>query len=659
MAKRALDDSDDYDHETPEASGSSLSKRRHLDVLSTPARPPRTSSSCSLYSTPYTPYSYSIPSDSPSNPFGFNRRSVKLVLPRESSFSRHLALRFQLVDAPDLPPIRKRPRGRMIRDKNGRIVNWDQEGTYRIVQVPLNYTFRHLHALIIFLFDGDPTHAREPPPPTKSEPGYLFEVLCDVTFFPDRLQQPGHIRSGSTFAKASRMQDPYYSSQSILDLVEKAESDTAEELPFFEGEDWTWENEDDYALSNVWPPGGDLDRAIIYRHDAKRVIHITVCTQTIPPRKGVGNKPFVFRAYETVHLDPKSPAPGSIFPPSPFKKPALPIHSLPTPSPTDSSVSPVKPSPVPTSDGPAASASSSKQRRLSPTLESIDPFSNPFKKVVKASASTATVSTSSAQSIFSKRHKAEPAPPSPVEPVADSDADAAGSSDEEEAPFDGGLDPKAWNRHDAFSRFLARFAGPPPIEPGKPIPTNTSESALDDEVDGDSPLRIPGSSRSSSFSDACSVWEGSSPLRLPLVTPAPADTLTRIRNERALRKLRQLTEDNLKETEREALEQERRAQRAKERKEARVREEERRKAAEKLKEERARRVQTARTCRRVTKPKENDETEAGYEDGDGPGEHPGAVVAVDWNPFDCEGTQFGYFGSEPEPDPDFVDSDEV
>src|SRR5258708_26397076 len=43
-------------------------------------------------------------------------------------------------------------------------------------------------------------------------------------------------------------------------------------------------------------------------------VHITVNSQTVPQRKGVGKMPFVFRAHGTVGLDPPHPSSPSSSP---------------------------------------------------------------------------------------------------------------------------------------------------------------------------------------------------------------------------------------------------------------------------------------------------------------------------------------------------------
>ncbi|KAF7969759.1 hypothetical protein HWV62_26052 [Athelia sp. TMB] len=112
-------------------------KRR---LVSISAGPFAFSSPSTIASTSTTPYSarayYHVPpSDSPSNPFGRIRKR-DLTLPRPTSFSKHLPLRLQVVH------ISGKGAGRAGE-------------AHRIVQVPLNYTFRHLKKLLDFLFTPD------------------------------------------------------------------------------------------------------------------------------------------------------------------------------------------------------------------------------------------------------------------------------------------------------------------------------------------------------------------------------------------------------------------------------------------------------------------------------------------------------------------------
>lgn len=228
-------------------------KRRHL---SSPLPPSSPCASSSLLATPRTP-AWTVPADSPTNPFGRIRRlRHDTTLPLPTSFSKHLPLRFQL--------IRSRSDGRDL--KKG--------GVYRVVQVPLNYTLAHLRKLIAYVFDpakdGEitvPYNLRRPPnrpartvssnkgkgkePATSTNPiGHLFEVRKQV-----KVGHDGAIEKGLTWVKSSTTRDPYHypgnDPQDTLFLDD-------------ESDQWRWEAEEDIQLAKVWPKGGDLTRAIVY-----------------------------------------------------------------------------------------------------------------------------------------------------------------------------------------------------------------------------------------------------------------------------------------------------------------------------------------------------------------------------------------------------------
>jgi hypothetical protein len=176
-----------------------------------------------------------------------------------------LPLRFQLI----------RP------DGDGRS-HTNKDGVYRVVQVPLTYTLGHLRKLIKFVFQPAKESEmggsyrfrraaryasiplRERHPATSSskgkqpalgfdhEPGHLFEVQKDI-----EISRSGEITSGKTTLKASTARDPYHypgngSEGSLLD-AEDGEDDI-----------WRWEAEEDFQLSQLWAPGGDLEKGIIY-----------------------------------------------------------------------------------------------------------------------------------------------------------------------------------------------------------------------------------------------------------------------------------------------------------------------------------------------------------------------------------------------------------
>lgn len=264
-----------FDHVEPSSPtvppSSSPSKRIHT---STPAS--RSTATCnSVFSTPYTPSVYSIPADSPTNPLGLKRRVNNLTLPKATPFSKHVALRFQLVtttnaspppasslwDAspdslPSSSPSADAPK-KGVYLKNPAAAQYARQGTYRIVQVPLSYTFRHLRALIQFLFSCDPDTKR------PCVPGHLFAVQRGIS-----IGGPGEITRGRLRVKLSCARDPYYSSRSLADLIAVAETQGQGEEDLEDEEEdasWRWEGEDDFTLGHVWEVRSrDPTRGIIY-----------------------------------------------------------------------------------------------------------------------------------------------------------------------------------------------------------------------------------------------------------------------------------------------------------------------------------------------------------------------------------------------------------
>ena len=257
MPKRTFEQ---LDPSSPNQPSSSPSKRIHT---STPAS---RSTASSLFSTPYTPSVYSIPADSPTNPLGLERRVNNLTLPKATPFSKHIALRFHLKTDGDAPPSKpslwdafspdSSPYANGVHSKNPSAAQYAREGTYRTVQAPLSYTFRHLYALILFLFSGDPAAPR-------SAPGHLFAVNHGIS-----IGAPGEITRGRVRVKLSRARDPYYSSRSLADLVAAANAQGQDEEDLEDEEEdasWRWEGEDDFTLGHVWDVRArDPKRGIIY-----------------------------------------------------------------------------------------------------------------------------------------------------------------------------------------------------------------------------------------------------------------------------------------------------------------------------------------------------------------------------------------------------------
>jgi hypothetical protein len=191
---------------------------------------------------PYTPYPLH-PSDSPSNPFK-RKTTVVDTLPSISSFRKHIPLRFQF---------------------NRRGVGFRKGGVHRIVQVPLNYTFTHLRALIAWLF-GVPAKC------TNGKAGredYLFEVKTDVAMASTR-SKPGIIKSGHTSVKLCKFKDPWRRqlSKDADDRDELEGEQSGEDDEGFgdnvDDDDCIWADEEDYTLGHVWATGLQADRGIIY-----------------------------------------------------------------------------------------------------------------------------------------------------------------------------------------------------------------------------------------------------------------------------------------------------------------------------------------------------------------------------------------------------------
>lgn len=263
--------------------------RKRARFQSSPIRPQISSTP---FSTPSTHLKYrtplSVPKDSPSNPFGLKRSLIALELPPPTSFSQHRTLRFQILD-----------KGKRVgRDTPG--------GVFRVVQVPLSYTFRHLHKLILFLFATDieinqmPSIKRAMKGKTvggtrkrsassaagnsgaKSKGkgkaraewgGHWFEIMQNVVMGP-AATKPGVIGGRSkTWIKASSIRDRRLF-KDVFGPQGFSEDDSPNPLDEDEPENgaWKWEAEDDLTLGTVWPEGPSLDKGIIYVSGAPTLV---------------------------------------------------------------------------------------------------------------------------------------------------------------------------------------------------------------------------------------------------------------------------------------------------------------------------------------------------------------------------------------------------
>lgn len=220
-------------------------KRRLASVPRTPFS--KRSSLPTAAQTPFTGTPYpSRPLDSPTNPLGRQRtQNLTHTLPPPTSFSKHLPLRFQFV-RPDVSP-------RM-------------GGIYRVVQVPLSYTFVHLRCLIAFLYGGGFGEARED--------RHLFEVKKKMMMYA-MTYKPGQIKHGFTAVKLSTARDPCRykpdGDEDTLDEFMQAEDKAEPSQVISDSEEsgdeeptWRWELEEEFTLGHVWSKGIELGAGIIY-----------------------------------------------------------------------------------------------------------------------------------------------------------------------------------------------------------------------------------------------------------------------------------------------------------------------------------------------------------------------------------------------------------
>ncbi|KAJ7583599.1 hypothetical protein C8J56DRAFT_1167471 [Mycena floridula] len=236
----------------------------------------------SSYSYPYIPSSPKYPPkpiDSPTNPFG---RKCTIVsansLPVATGFGKHVPLRFQYI----------------CHDKRSR-KSRAKEGPHRIVQVPMNYNFQHLRALIHFLFGGS---ADQVGLKDDEEEGHLFEVRKRVEVQEGGIKE-GEINNGEPWVRLSSARNPY-----LFKNDWEVGSESESEASVAGDEEWKWQAEEDFTILHVWKSlTEDNPAGIIYHHSARVSVHITVASyDKVTRRKGKGNTPFVFWAVGDVRL---------------------------------------------------------------------------------------------------------------------------------------------------------------------------------------------------------------------------------------------------------------------------------------------------------------------------------------------------------------------
>ncbi|KAJ2919013.1 hypothetical protein MD484_g1441, partial [Candolleomyces efflorescens] len=394
--------------------------------------------------------------DSPSNPFGRKHcESLIRKLPPSTSFSKHLALRFQFV-------------------RKGVPFNGGKPGgVCRVVQVPLSYTFVHLRCLISFLFDGPGTGTKGKR--VAEDNDHLFEIKKDVEKY-NVTYKPGQIKNGKTWAKLSSTRDPcrWRAEENEIDEDDDDDEDIdeAEEAgrDFGEGDhDWEWKDEEDFTLEHAWPDGLNESRGIVYFHSRTTQVHITINTGRVERRRGSGNTPYVFSAKGRVGLT-EVPLQRVLFKDasSSAKGKGRETQTLfPRSGRATRSSSRLLQSTI-------ATAPSKPAQRISPDLNDEDDELDGLREFDENHPFN-----------LQKRGKATRFRDIEDE-VEDDDDDQGSDEDNLEDDFYVDLDPKKWNKpNDAFAVYLGEYMGPaPPPSGSRRKPINLFNDDEDDvEVD--------------------------------------------------------------------------------------------------------------------------------------------------------------------------------
>ncbi|KAL6306057.1 hypothetical protein BKA93DRAFT_193733 [Sparassis latifolia] len=298
---------------------------------------------------------FSPPSDSPSNPFGALQA---LSLPCPLPFGKHLALRFQLVcrgeDADDVFRIAQVPTNYSFRILHKLILFLFASDARMKAPVPGRIAIPHRrserkHRPPVHLALAPPVLVGGPRQSGKGKKaaqpvwqGHSFDVLQGIAPYCGGYKR-GLIRqgegSGVLYARLSALrerqlfaelqeecagsgdeEDIFGGGETPVDVGRVADKNrkkgkgkevdkgkkksengkennnkTKVEEEEEEDDGWMWEAEDDYTIGHVWRTGPDARRGIIYHHVPGVSVHITMNTQRLPIRKGVSNRPFVFR----------------------------------------------------------------------------------------------------------------------------------------------------------------------------------------------------------------------------------------------------------------------------------------------------------------------------------------------------------------------------
>ena len=141
---------------------------------------------------------------------------------------------------------------------------------FRVVRVPMNYTFAHLRCLIAWLFET-PVHYANGKNGLGDAEDYLFEVKNKAKLY-SPLYKPGQLKGGVTTVKLSNVRDPGRWRSGYGNGIEEDELSESEDEEMPDGEsqgdveevDCTWVDEEDYTLAHAWQKGLDPTTGIVY-----------------------------------------------------------------------------------------------------------------------------------------------------------------------------------------------------------------------------------------------------------------------------------------------------------------------------------------------------------------------------------------------------------
>ncbi|KAL5498734.1 hypothetical protein ACEPAH_2089 [Sanghuangporus vaninii] len=182
---------------------------------------------------------FHVPSDSPSNPFGRFRTHSPHNLPAPTPVSDHLVLRFQL--------------------------DRQRHNVHRIVVVPANYTFWHLHRLTQFLFKWKDFRTERHPE----------NKHCRIQ---RRIEHVFTVKKRIVFYAAGKSVGIFKDGMDVMRVA-----GNVKELKRMCFDDLPWEREECYTLADLWnkpSSSSNASRGIVYDFDIfsrrRATVHISL-----------------------------------------------------------------------------------------------------------------------------------------------------------------------------------------------------------------------------------------------------------------------------------------------------------------------------------------------------------------------------------------------